>query len=425
MATDHDIPWLRDVPPEDMRRIVDTLYRVHRVISVITDLDTLLERIMEESKQVANAEACSLMLYDAEAKELYFRVAQGASGDQQALKRHVRLKMDQGIAGAAAGARQTINVADAAKDPRFYTMADEISGFRTRSLLAVPLEDRDTLVGVVELLNKEGGGPFTDTDIHVMEMFATLAASSIVNARLIEENLRAEHMAAIGEAMAGLSHYIKNLITGMTNSTELIDTALRTNKRELLDTVWPILNRIVKRMSIFVQDMLAFSKPREPLRELCYVNALVEEVAETFRGLTPQRKAAIEVDTAKACVPVYVDPRGLFSCLLNLVTNAGDAVPAENGRIDVVARVVESGSARDLIVEVADNGPGIPVEYANKIFEPFYSTKGSMGTGLGLAVTRKTVREHGGDITVSRCPLGGALFRMTLPDVGRRPSLSP
>jgi signal transduction histidine kinase len=76
----------------------------------------------------------------------------------------------------------------------------------------------------------------------------------------------------------------------------------------------------------------------------------------------------------------------------------------------------------DLILDVADNGPGIPDENIHKVFEPFFSTKGSMGTGLGLAVTRKTVREHGGDIAVSRCPEGGALFRMTLPDVGRRPS---
>lgn len=430
MTPDRDIPWLRDVSPpvlwsdiraEDIRRIVDALYRVHGLISVITDLHTLLERIMEESKRVANAEACSLMLYDADAQELYFQVAQGETGDQQALKRQVRLKLDQGIAGVAASTRQSVNVPDAAKDPRFYATADEISGFRTRSVLAVPLVDRDTLVGVVELLNKDGGGAFTVADLRVMEMFSALAASSIVNARLIEDNLRAERMAAIGEAVAGLSHYIKNLITGMANSTELIDAGLRENKREVVDAVWPIFQRIVKRMSIFVQDMLAFSKPRKPVRELCNVQALIEEVAETFQGLTPQKKTAIEVDAAEADAPVYVDPRGLFSCLLNLLTNAKDAVPPENGRIRIVARVVKEGPASDLVIEVADNGPGIPDERLRLVFEPFFSTKGSMGTGLGLAVTRKTVQEHGGDIEVRRSPEGGALFRIVLPDAGRKP----
>ena len=218
MPQEPEIPWLEDLAAEDTRRIVDALYRVHSLIAAITDRHALLERIMEESKRVANAEACSLLLYDAATQELYFQVAQGETGDQQALKQQVRLKLEQGIAGEAARLRKSISVPDAAADPRFYVAADAISGFRTRSILAVPLLDHDTLVGVVELLNKEGGGPFTEADLRVMEMFASLAASSIVNARLIEYNLRAERLAAIGEAVAGLSHYIKNLITGMSNS---------------------------------------------------------------------------------------------------------------------------------------------------------------------------------------------------------------
>jgi len=113
-------PWSSEVPPEELRRIVDVLYRVHRFVAAITDLDALLERIMEESKQVANAEACSLMLYDAEAGELYFEVALGESGDQQALKKEVRLKLGQGVAGAAAATRESINVPDVSRDDRFY-----------------------------------------------------------------------------------------------------------------------------------------------------------------------------------------------------------------------------------------------------------------------------------------------------------------
>jgi signal transduction histidine kinase len=82
---------------------------------------------------------------------------------------------------------------------------------------------------------------------------------------------------------------------------------------------------------------------------------------------------------------------------------------------------MKEGPASDLVIEVADNGPGIPDERLRLVFEPFFSTKGSMGTGLGLAVTRKTVQEHAGDITVSRSPEGGALFRIVLPDAGRKP----
>lgn len=415
-----DIPWLRDVPPADMKRIVDALYRVHRLLSAITDPNALLERIMEESKGVANAEACSLMLYDAESGELYFQVAQGESGDQQALKSEVRLTLAQGIAGAAASARQSINVPDVAKDPRFYGDADAITRFKTRSLLAVPLMDHDTLIGVVEVVNKVGGGAFSDTDLHVMEMFSSLAATAIANARLIEHNLRAERMAAIGQAVAGLSHYIKNILTGMIGSVDLVDRGLADKNFELLERCWPIFRRSAKRITIFVQDMLAFSKPRKPAYTQCNIVSIIEEAKETFLGLQAQKKLDIIVTADDGKTPVYIDPEGIFSCVLNLLTNAGDAVAPNTGVVRIAVQVVPGASGKDLVIEVADNGPGVPEEQHRLIFEPFYSTKGSAGTGLGLPVTRKVVREHGGEIIVERALEGGALFRIVIPGATKR-----
>ena len=329
----------------------------------------------------------------------------------------MRLKLGQGIAGAAAATRQSINVADVNSDARFYRDADSISRFTTRSLLAVPLVDREELIGVIEVVNKGEGGSFTVTDLHVMEMFSSLAASSIANARLIEKNLRAERMAAIGQAVAGLSHYIKNILTGMSGSMELVDQGLKDRNVDLLERSWPIFRRSVKRISIFVQDMLAYSKPREPGTELCHVEAIVEEVAQTFWGLLTTRSLTLDVDVQAAAAPVYLDSQGLFSCLLNLLTNAADAVPANTGRIALKADTARNGV---LTIEVADNGPGIPDEQRQQIFEPFFSTKGSNGTGLGLAVTAKIVREHGGEILVGRSEMGGAAFRIVLPNATSR-----
>ena len=195
--------WLADAAPDELRRIVVALYRAHRLVSAITDLDVLLERILEESKQVAQAEACSLLLYDPDSEELYFQVALGESGDLQTLKREIRLKVGQGIAGAAAAARECVNVIDVGQDSRFYDFADQRSNFRTRNLLAVPLIDRDELVGVLEVVNKVGGAHFTGVDLHVMEMFSALTASALANARLIEKNLRAARLAALGQRDPG------------------------------------------------------------------------------------------------------------------------------------------------------------------------------------------------------------------------------
>ena len=409
---DSNGPWLDNVPPEELRRIVDALYRVNRFIGAVTDLEALLERIMEEGKHVANAEACSLMLYDAASEELYFEVALGESGDQQKLKREVRLKLNEGIAGAAAAERVSINVADVQRDQRFYREADEKTQFETRALLAVPLVEKDELIGVLEVVNKTGGGAFTETDRHVLEIFSGRVASVIANARLIKANLRAARMAAVGQAVAGLSHYTKNLITGMTGSVDLIDQGLNRGNTELLLQSWPIFRRNMKRIAHFVEDMLAFSRPRKPVREPTDVAELVKDVTETFWDLLSRRDAEFEVDVSGVTRPAWLDERGIFRCLLNLLRNAAEAAPREGGRIRLTARTTASGG---LEIEISDNGPGIPDDHLQRIFEPFFSTKGSQGTGLGLAVTYKIVKEHGGTLTAARGPEGGALFTVSLP----------
>jgi hypothetical protein len=252
--TNVTIPLLDDVSPEELRRIVLALHRAHRLVAAITDLDTLLIRIMEESKEVAQAEACSLMLYDELHHELYFKVALGDAGVQETLRK-IRLKLGQGIAGAAAESRQTIVVEDAHRDDRFLASVDEATRFTTRSLLAIPLLDRNRLLGVVEVVNKVGDGNFTPGDRYVMEMFSSLASSVIANAYLIERNLVSERLAAIGQAVAGLSHHTKNILTSMNASTDLIDHGLKTGSGDLLNRGWPILKRSIHRIANLVEDM--------------------------------------------------------------------------------------------------------------------------------------------------------------------------
>ncbi len=409
---DEKVPWLGPATDDETKRVVEALYRVHRLTTVITDLDVLLTRIAEESRGVAQAEACSLLLYDEQKDEIYFHVAIGEHGNQEALKSQVRLKLGQGIAGEAAARRCSINVEDAESDPRIFRGADAASDFHTRSLLAVPMVDRDRLVGVLEVVNKVNGGAFTTFDMHVMAMFSSLAASSIVSARLIEERVRNERLAAIGQAVAGLSHYIKNIITGLSSSAELIEMGLNAGNTEMLKRSFPVFQRSTKRITNFVQDLLSFSRSSAPYREECKLGDIVGEVRETYAELFTTKRIDLTVDTSEAKDTILVDGQAIYRCLLNLLTNAVDAVPAGDGRVTLRARTHEDGSAE---IDILDNGPGVPMEARNSIFDPFFSTKGSRGTGLGLAVTQKIIREHGGDLTVGDAPSGGARFHITLP----------
>ena len=404
--------WLAEVSPDDMRRIVDALYRVHSLVSLITDLNKLLEAIIEESKQLASAQGASLLLFDEPSQELYFHVALGDGGASQVLKTDIRLRLGEGIAGTTAETRASVNIANAPDDPRFYPKADAMTQFETRSLLAVPMLDKDSLVGVLEVVNKVDGDAFTDVDRHVMEIFASLAATVIANARLVEENLRAERLAATGEAVAGLSHYTKNIIGGLIGSVDLIDHGIERDDLTVLKKGWTVMKRSLDRISNVVEDMLAYSKSRKPFRESCDVAEILADAAQSFEGVLAGKDVVLTIDADGVQGPVALDARGMHRCLLNLLTNAGDAVPKTGGRIEIRAWDSEDGALK---IEVVDNGPGVPEAIIPNLFDPFFSTKGSGGTGLGLAVTKKIITEHGGTIAVTRASGGGARFCLTLP----------
>ncbi|MCK5861299.1 MAG: GAF domain-containing protein [Candidatus Hydrogenedentes bacterium] len=405
------LPWLEHASPADINRAVEALYHVHGLMTALTDLDTLLERISEEGRAVARAEAASVILYDEVTDELYFRVALGDSGDQETLKREIRLKPGQGIAGAAAQERITIHVPDVKTDSRFYGNADEMTQFQTRNILAVPMIERDRLIGVLELVNKLDGEAFSPLDQYVMEMFGAVAASAVVNARLIEEQIRTTRLAAIGQAIAGLTHHIKNILTGLSSSAELIEMGLDSGNTELVKNTWPVLRRSTHRISNFVQDLLLYAKPRKPLIEKCDVQRIIVDACETMRDLFNRKNIEVEIQVPANIGPVYADPDALYRCLMNLVTNAADAVPDTNGRINITA---ERAEEKCLKIAVSDNGPGIPQDMHENIFEIFFSTKGTHGTGLGLACARKIVQEHGGVLVLLKQECG-ACFEITLP----------
>lgn len=418
-----DFPWLEDATHEEMARAVEAMYRVHKLIRAITDLDALLEYISQESQRVAGAEASSIILYDPDVGDLYFHTALGDYSSSETLKREIRLKLGEGIAGVAAAERRSVVADNAQQDDRFFRSADRATNFTTRNVLAVPMVDHEELIGVLEVINKVGDGGFTLLDVRVMEMFSTLAATSISNARLVKDRIATERLAAIGQAVTGLSHYTKNIVSGMSSSAELIETGLRQGNLELLAKTWPVFRRSTQRISHCVQDMLSFSKPRKPCREPFSLRQLLDEAYESYAELFSKRGVEVTITCANVPDTILAEPASLYRSLLNLLANAADAAPDTGGRIAVRATGLPSGI---LEIVVEDNGPGVPEALEERIFDPFFSTKGAKGTGLGLAITRKVVEEHGGQLQLRKSSLGGAAFHITLPaGAPERTLLSP
>jgi signal transduction histidine kinase len=408
----------------EQRRIVDALYRVTRLVAHITDLHRLLEKIMEEGKKVVNAEASSLMLYDEEADELFFEVALGAKGE--AVKT-IRLKSGVGVAGHAAKTRKSIVVNNVGADKRHFKAADEKTQFVTRNIIATPMLRKGKLIGVLEVLNKGKGEAFTESDERVLEFFAAQAAIAIENARLIQANVQAERLAAVGQAVAGISHYVKNILAGMKGSTSLIEHGLGQSNFDLIRQSWPIFQRSNQKISALVHDMLTYSKSRKPEMAVTDLNKMCEEIAALCQSTADQYGVALAVALDSKMPICLCDADKIHDAVLNLVTNAIDATSekvsgAARGKVEIATDFRKKASR--IALKISDNGPGIPPAIQKKIFDPFFSTKGSKGTGLGLAVARKVIEEHGGILTLQSAEGKGSTFTIVVPFIPADPDLA-
>jgi PAS domain S-box-containing protein len=248
---------------------------------------------------------------------------------------------------------------------------------------------------------------------------------------LERELIQSERLSAIGQAVAGMAHYTKNILNGLQGGVYIVNTSLKKDKPDLLRKGWSMVENNVAKISDLVMNMLVYSKEREPDYVKCSPNEIAQEVydlmAESLRAQSAKLdylmkrsngdpKVELSNDFDSSIDECYLDPIGVHRCLLNLVTNAIDACtekPDDEKNYSVIIRTrKEDGGIR---FEVADNGTGMTQEVQEKLFERFFSTKGPKGTGLGLLVTRKIVDEHGGTISYESAAEEGTTFSIHFP----------
>jgi len=235
--------------------------------------------------------------------------------------------------------------------------------------------------------------------------------------KLQGELIQSERLAATGQTVAGLAHYIKNILNGLKGGAYVLNVALDKNDTDKIKSGWTMMERNLARTTDLVLDLLAYSKEREPEPENCYPNEIVEEVCTLMDQRARDNGIMIERDLDPSIGQVYLDPKALHRFLLNLVSNALDACIFDSAAKKRWKVRISSAIDKDHQVrfEVADNGMGMDEETKERLFSALFSTKGERGTGLGLLVTDKIVRENGGSIEVESSPGRGATFRIHLP----------
>jgi PAS domain S-box-containing protein len=233
---------------------------------------------------------------------------------------------------------------------------------------------------------------------------------NLTEIRRLEDNLqRISTLAALGEMAATVAHEIRNPLSGIAGFTALLERDLEGDKRNL-DTVKKI-KKGVKVLNGILSNLLDFTKTVDPNRMEIDPALLIEETVDELKTDLESRKHFFEIEKGTSKLRVNLDPDLFRQIVFNLAKNAVQTTP-DGGHVRLK---LHKSPEEDFILQVEDDGPGIPNEIKDHIFTPFFTTK-TNGIGLGLATVKKLVELHGGRIEASNRPEGGAVFTVGIPD---------
>jgi two-component system, NtrC family, sensor kinase len=407
-----DSPWLARA-----RSNLQIMYRTALAVSHTLDIDQLLHRIMELIFEWVEADRGLIMLSSQETGELEPAVSRNRKGT----KADEKLSVSRTILDYVLQHKEGVLTSDAKDDER-WDPANSILKLGVREAICVPMQGRYGIVGVIYIdtytppgkLPLRTANKFTEEHLKLMVAIGHQAALAVEDTSYYSAMVHAERLAAMGQTIATLSHHIKNILQGIRGGSYLIEEGLKGSDQDVIRRGWRIVEKNQERISSLVLDMLTFSKDREPELIAADLNATVGDVVELMQ--TRAAEAAVTlVWQPRANLPMFTfDPELLHRAILNVVTNAIDACEKQDGA-QVAINIDYALGDRTVRIAVADNGQGIAAEDLTKIFSVFESRKGARGTGLGLPVSQKILREHGGDIRVESTLGIGSKFILELP----------
>lgn len=363
-------------------------------------IDEFLEVLAVGLADVLMSERTTVYLHDREHGEIWSKVAMGLARGE------IRLKVGQGIAGHVASTREILNIPEASKSPRFNPEVDQRTGFKTRSVLCAPMLDPEReLVGVIEVFNKRGR-EFTIEDEELIKLFAGYCAVAVQSAILQERVRQRERLAAVGMLASSVVHDIKNVITLIKGYGEIV-------KWDPADAeIVGIINDEIDKLVEMTQEVLDFSRGEEPKLERTPVDVdrFLDEALRVIRREFEVYGLTLSVEPG-GIGEAWLDPGKLRRAIFNIAHNARNALK-RGGKLAVASERAGDGKFR---LRFTDDGPGIPAEIRNRLFDPFVTAGKRGGTGLGLAITRRIIESHGGAIDVASETGRGTTVTFTLP----------
>ncbi len=396
------------------------LHEVGRSLVETLDIEQVLSGGVRNLARIVDAPEAYLALVTPDGAHLELRAVAGGRGER--LGERVALEPPAPLlATLVYRLREPILVEDALSDPRVADEVRRASG--ARAYLGIPLVVRDQVIGTAVIVETRGPRLFTPAEVERAAAIANQLAVAADNARLYadlqrsyaelaraqQQLIQGERLAALGELSAVVAHEVRNPLGVIFNSIGSLRRLVRpTGDAKML---FDIVDEEADRLNRIVGDLLDFARPSTPELRPEPLGRVVEDAVAAALAQHGGR-VVLARDLDPDLPPVVMDARLVRQAVLNVAVNAVQAMP-RGGRITVRTRR-EATAAR---LEIEDSGAGIADEVRERIFEPFFTTKAS-GTGLGLAVVRRIVEGHGGEVEVRSEPGVGTVFVLRFPLAG-------
>ena len=394
----------------------DTLGKFSKAMVAILDLNSLSKRIIETISTTMGVEKASLFSLNEERGGYYLLESRNIKMDSfppvfpkgDPLPQYL-LKMKEIVVKEEMVKGKNI--------PELRRVVDQMSVFEAE--VSIPLISKGQLIGMINLSHKFNKDIYSHEDIELLSTLANQTAVAIENARLYEDLKksksyirRADRLASLGTLTAGLAHEIRNPLVAIKTFTQLLPERLE--DEEFRNHFLTIASGEVDRISALVTELLEFARPSEPKFEMEDINNILEGMILLVSTETKSKHIGIIKDYALDLHPITIDREQMKQVFLNILLNAIEATP-ENGKIYVKTRSFLKPEGEPYIqIEFTDTGCGIPAEYLEDIFTPFFTTK-EKGSGLGLSISNQIIQDHRGYIDVESQVNKGTSFFINLP----------
>ena len=405
-------------PSLDMQlQVSQRLLKINRGLSATLNLQELLQSIAEAAAEMTGCEQSTISQLDPQTNRLHFLAALFMPKE---IMESVRIPLEDSIAGTAFLTQVPVIVQDAQNDERLFRQVDELSGFTTRTLLAVPMLIDHQATGVLTAVNKTGGAPYDAQDVYVLETLASQAAIAINNAQLMNECRDAY------QALAKLDEMKKSFIAITSHELRLpIGLILGHSSylKEILDGEAAEQIRVIERGALRLKDIVEDLSQVENMRtgqtslrlEAVDLVPVLNHLMERYSRQAAEQQLFISTMFPTPSLILEADAAKLSIAIEHLLKNSL-AFTDPGGRIEVSFE--ESDDA--VVVHVSDTGIGIPDEDLGLVFERFYQVETHMtrrhgGMGMGLAVAKMMVELHKGAIHVESQVGKGSRFGILLP----------